>query len=139
VRLLDRHGRDSDALAARLGVPLHDLPDALPDSPFEVVRLTHNRLWKENALWWPQQRALIVAEAVGTNRMFTAGATPLGVHMGLRLFPPRRLARFAPDHLLVGHGPGLHGPDTPAALQQALDRSRHDLPKVLLKLPGALR
>jgi len=139
VRLLDRHGRDCDALAARLGVPLHDLPDALPGSPFEVVRLTHNRLWKENALWWPQQRALIVAEAVGTNTMFTAGAAPLGVHMGLRLFPPRRLAQFQPEHLLVGHGPGLHGPDTPAALRHALDRSRHDLPKVLLKLPGALR
>jgi hypothetical protein len=139
VRLLDRHGRDSDALAARLGVPLRDLPQQLPDSPFQVVRLTHNRLWKENALWWPQRQALIVAEAVGTNAMFTGGSAPLGVHIGVRLFPPRRLGQFAPQHLLVGHGSGLHGPDTPAALQQALDRSRHDLPKVLAKLPGALR
>jgi hypothetical protein len=139
VRLLDRHGRDCDALAARLGVPLRDLPQQLPDSPFQVVPLTHNRFWKEVALWWPQQQALVVAEAVGTNATFTGGAAPLGVHIGLRLFPPRRLAQFAPQHLLVGHGPGLHGPDTPAALQRALDRSRHDLPKVLAKLPGALR
>ena len=110
VRLLDRHGRDSDALAARLGVPLHDLPVQLPDSPFQCVALTHNRLWKEVALWWPQQRALVVAEAVGTNAMFTGGSGPLGVHIGLRLFPPTRLAQFSPEHLLVGHGAGLHGP-----------------------------
>lgn len=139
VRLLDRHGRDADAIVARLGVPLHDIPQQLPDSPFQVVALTHNRLWKEVALWWPQQRALVVAEAVGTNRMFTGGAAPLGVHIGLRLFPPRRLADFEPEHLLVGHGPGLHGPQTTLALRTALDRSRSDLPRVLLKLPGALR
>jgi hypothetical protein len=139
VRLLDRHGRDSDAIAQRLGVPLLDLPQQMPGSPFQVVPMTHNRLWKEVALWWPQERALIVAEAVGTNKMFTAGAGPLGVHIGLRLFPPRRLARFAPEHILVGHGPGLHGPDAAPALQDALARSRKDLPRVLVKLPTALR
>ena len=139
VRLLDRHGRDADAIAARLGVPLRDLPRQLPDSPFQVVALTDNRLWKERALWWPQQRALIVPEAVGTNAMFTGGAAPLGVHMGLRLFPPRRLAAFEPEHILVGHGAGLHGPEAAPALRQAFQRSRADLPRVLLKLPGALR
>ena len=139
VRLLDRHGRDSDAIAQRLGVPLHDLPQQLPDSPFQVVRLTHNRLWKEAALWWPQQRALVVAEAVGTNRMFTGGAAPLGAHIGLRLFPPRRLDRFEPDHVLVGHGAGLHGAPAAPALHEAIARSRKDLPHVLVKLPGALR
>jgi hypothetical protein len=139
VRLLDRHGRDSDAIAQRLGVPLRDLPQQLPDSPFQVVPMTHNRLWKEVALWWPQERALVVAEAVGTNKMFTAGAAPLGVHIGLRLFPPRQLVRFAPEHILVGHGAGLHGPDTAQALQDALNRSRKDLPRVLIKLPSALR
>jgi hypothetical protein len=139
VRLLDRHGRDCDAVAARLGVPLLDLPQQMPDSPFEAVALTHNRLWKEVALWWPQRQALVVAEAVGTNAMFTAGATPLGVHVGLRLFPPKRLAGFTPEHILVGHGAGLHGPATAAALTEALARSRKDLPKVLVKLPTALR
>ena len=101
--------------------------------------MTHNRLWKENALWWPQQRALVVAEAVGTNAMFTGGGPPLGVHIGLRLFPPRRLGQFAPDHLLVGHGAGLHGPQAAPALTEALARSRSDLPRMLVKLPGALR
>lgn len=139
VRLLDRHGRDCDALAARLGIPLLDLPQQLSDCPFQVVRLTHNRLWKEVALWWPQRRVLVVAEAVGTNAMFTGGAAPVGVHLFLRLFPPRRLAQFAPEHLLVGHGPGLHGPQAATGLQQALARSRTDLPRVLRKLPGTLR
>lgn len=139
VRLLDRHGRDCDAIASRLGVPLLDLPQQLPDSPFQVVPMTHNRFWKEVALWWPQRRVLVVAEAVGTNPMFTGDAAPLGVHLALRLFPPRRLAQFAPEHILVGHGPGLHGPQAASALQQALARSRTDVPRVLLKLPGALR
>lgn len=139
LRLLDRHGRDGDALAARLGVPLFDVPQQLPDTPFQVVRMTHNRFWKEVALWWPQRRALIVAEAVGTSPLFTGGVAPVGVHLVLRLVPPRRLAQFDPEHLLVGHGSGVHGPETAAAVRQALARSRKDLPRVLAKLPGALR
>jgi hypothetical protein len=71
--------------------------------------------------------------------MFTGGAAPVGVHLMLRLTPPRRLGAYAPDHLLVGHGTGLHGPSTAPALREALDRSRRELPRVLLKLPGAMR
>src|SRR5688572_12345161 len=37
IQLLDRHARDGQALAARLGVPHLRLPDAIPDSPFMVV------------------------------------------------------------------------------------------------------
>src|SRR5688572_13533667 len=39
VQLLDRHTRDCAAVAARLAVPHHVVPDALPDTPFEVVPL----------------------------------------------------------------------------------------------------
>src|ERR1700712_5549545 len=49
LQLFVAHNRDGAAIAARLGVPLHKLPDAVPDSPFEVVSLS--RLgWKETAL-----------------------------------------------------------------------------------------
>ncbi len=139
LRLLDRHGRDADAVAARLGVPLLDVPDAVPDSPFHVVPLLRRRWWREVALWWPQRRALVVPEAVGTGAMFTGGGARVGVHLLLRLRPPRTLAAFAPEHLLVGHGPGVHGPDTPAALSEALHRSARDLPRVLVGLPRAVR
>ena len=139
LRLLDRHGRDANAVAARLTVPLLSVPRVVPDSPFQVVALVDRPWWREVALWWPQQRALIVPEAVGTSAMFTGGATRVGVHMLLRLRPPRKLAAFAPEHLLVGHGPGVHGPDTPAALSEALHRSARDLPRVLVNLPKTAR
>ena len=75
--------------------------------------------WREVALWWPERRTLVVADALGTIAYFTAGREPLGVHPLLRLFPPRQLARFDPEHVLVGHGDGVHGPsaacDLPAA------------------------
>jgi hypothetical protein len=139
LQLLDRHNRDCADVARRLGVPHLAMPDTLPDAPFDLVRVVSTRFWKEVALWWPARRALVVSEAVGTNAMFTGGAAPVGVHLMLRLTPPRRLGAYAPDHLLVGHGTGLHGPSTAPALREALDRSRRELPRVLLKLPGAMR
>ena len=56
IRLLDRHGRDCDELATSLGVPLYSLPDAIPGSPFEVIRGLHVPSWHEQALWWPERR-----------------------------------------------------------------------------------
>ena len=41
----------------------------------------------------------------------------------LRLTPPRRLLDFEPEHLLVGHGAGVHE-DAPAALRYAIEGSR---------------
>jgi hypothetical protein len=139
LQLLDRHGRDCEAVATRLGIDLHVVPHQLPDAPFEVIELVDNRLWREVALWWPQRNALVVPESVGTSRMFTGDHGDVGVHIGLRLLPPRKLAGYAPEHLLVGHGPPLHGDDTGIALRSALHRSRRDLPRVLVKLPTALR
>jgi hypothetical protein len=139
LQLLDRHNRDCADVARRLGVPHLRLPAALDGAPFQPLPVVSTRFWKEVGLWWPERRALVVAEAVGTNALYTGGAAPVGVHIFLRLTPPRRLAAYAPDHLLVGHGAGVHGPSTPAALGEALDRSRRDLPRVLLKLPHAMR
>jgi hypothetical protein len=139
LQLLDRHNRDCAALARRLGVPHLVAPDAVPDSPFEAVPLVRSRWWRETALWWPERRALVVAEAVGTTAFATAGKAPVGVHLLLRLTPPRSLARYEPEHLLVGHGPGLHGDATPAALRQALRTSRRGLPGLLVRLPFADR
>jgi hypothetical protein len=139
LQLLDRHGRDGQAVADRLGVSLHVVPRELPDTPFEVLELVDKRLWREVALWWPARNALVVPESVGTSRMFTGDHGEVGVHIGLRLTPPRKLAGYAPEHLLVGHGPPLHGENTGVELRAAVDHSRRDLPRVLVKLPSALR
>jgi hypothetical protein len=139
IQLLDRHDRDNAAIASRLGVPHHRLPDSLPGTPFEVERVVDGPVWKERALWWPERKALVVAEALGTGRLFALGPGPVGVHPMLRLRPPRRLARHRPEHLLVGHGAPVHGPETAAAIDEALARSRRDMAKLPGRLVGVLR
>lgn len=141
VQLLDRHNRDCAALAERLGATHLVTPEAIHDSPFEVVSVVRRRHWQERALWWSEPGLLIVAEAVGTNAFYTGGRGAAGVHLFLRPFPPRgQLGRLAPRHLLVGHGEGLHGEEAAAALRTALATSRTGLPRVLLRLPAlALR
>ena len=137
VQLLDRHNRDCASVAAELGVQHLVVPDTIPDSPFEAVALTRNRGWRETALWWPATRTLVIAEALGTNRFFATGQEAVGVHLLLRLTPPREpLGSFAPEHLLVGHGQGIHGPAATAALRNALAHSRRGLPRLLLSVPG---
>ena len=137
LQLLDRHNRDCAELAHELGVPHVVTPDALPGTPFEPVTVRESPRWRERALWWDEQRTLVVAEAVSANRFFRAGDERVGVHLLLRLTPPRdELARFEPEHLLLGHGEGLHGPDAAAGLREALVRSRTGLPRLALQLPA---
>ena len=137
VQLLDRHNRDCATVAAELGVPHLVVPDAVPESPFETIALTRRRLWRETALWWPAAQTLVVAEAIGTNRFFEAGGDVAGVQLLLRLTPPSAaLERLAPEHLLVGHGRGVHGPEAAEALRDALEDSRRGLPRLLLRVPG---
>ena len=139
VQLLDRHNRDCEPLAARLGVPHLRLPEELPGTPFEVLDVVSWKRWDEHALWWPARRTLVVAEALGTTPWFTVGSDPVGVHLMLRPFPPRVLRNVAPDHLLVGHGPPVDGDAARTGVRRALEGARRDLPKVLLGLPKLLR
>jgi hypothetical protein len=100
-----------------------------------VVR---NRVWKEKALWWEKKRCLVVAEALGSNRMYKPTDSGAGVHIGMRLTPPKRqLGTYLPEHLLFGHGEPIHGPEATAALQQAIDRSVRDIPGAVIGLPKA--
>jgi len=139
LQLLDRHSRDCAAIAGALEVPHLRVPDALPTSPFEVRHVVNNRFWHEVALWWPARRALVVAEALGTNAAFAVGDGPVGVHPVLRLLPPTVLRGTGAEHLLVGHGAPLHGPDVAGQVDHAIARSRHDLPRLALKLPTLIR
>jgi hypothetical protein len=139
VQLLDRHDRDCAAIAARLGVPHLRLPRAIPSSPFTVVPVLDLPRWRERALWWPERRVLVVSELIGTNSAYAVGDGPAGVHPLLRWLTPRALRGYAPEHLLVGHGPGIHGPAASAALAEAHDRSRRDLPKLAVRLPAMAR
>jgi hypothetical protein len=139
LQLLDRHNRDCAAVAARLDVPHLVVPDVVPDSPFEAIAAVRAPKWKETALWWPSRSALVVAEVLGTNRMYTGGRAPLGMHLFLRPFVPGALRGLHPEHLLVGHGAPLHGSEVGDEIEAAYANARRGIPGVLRALPGAVR
>ena len=138
IQLLDRHARDCSAIAARLGVPLHVVPRELPGTPFELRPVLRNRLWREVALWWPERRTLVCADALGTIPFFRAGSERTGAHPLLRLLPPRSLLGLEPEHLLVGHGRGLDA-EAAAAVDDAVRHARSRIPRWLLGVPRILR
>lgn len=128
LQLLDRHDRDSRAIADRLAVPHHLVPaTTVEGAPFEFLPISRNRLWREVALWWPERRVLVVADALGTVGYFRAPGERLGVHPLLRVLPPRPLRRLYPEHVLTGHGEGVHE-DAALALHEALRTARRRLP-----------
>jgi hypothetical protein len=138
LQLLDRHNRDCEAIAERLGVSLLRLPTNTVGAPLEAISLISNFAWHEVALWWPAKRALVVAEALGTAPAFALGRR-VGVHPMLRLTPPsKQLERFAPQYLLVGHGEAVES-DADQAIHEALTHSRRDLPRLLASVPKLLR
>jgi hypothetical protein len=131
LQLLDRHDRDCASFAERLGVPHHVVPTwRVGGAPFEFLRVSRNRFWREVALWWPEPRVLTCADALGTVAFFCAPGERLGVHPLLRLRPPRALRRVYPEHVLTGHGEGVHE-SASAALHEALRTSRRRLPAAL--------
>lgn len=157
VVLLDRHKRDAGAVARRHDVPVY-VPDVLrdiagdieapverfagelADTGYTARAVVDNFAWTEAALYSETAGVLVVPEAVGTTDYFLARGERLGVHPALRLKPPRKLARYDPDRILVGHGPGIHG-DATETLRDALSGARGRTPGLYLKtlktfLPG---
>jgi hypothetical protein len=139
-QLLDRHNRDCRRVAERLGIKLVVLPLELRGTPFEAIEVVNNPIWKERALWWKKTKTLVVAEAIGASKMFRPTESGAGVHIGLRVTPPRKqLGTYNPRHLLMGHGDPINGDRATVALQDALDKSRKDLPSALFLMPRAFR
>jgi hypothetical protein len=140
VQLLDRHDRDCRAVAARLGVPLHVTPfGGVEGAPFDVVRVVDVPRWREVALWFPGERILVCADAVGSASYFRVRGERIGVHPLLRPWPPKALARFEPRKLLLGHGQGLAGAEAAQALKAAMHSARRRIPAWLLGLVRSRR
>lgn len=136
LQLVDRHARDCALLAGRLGVPLHRLPrGGVAGSPFEVWPVLNLPGWREVALWWEGERALVCSESLGTASYFLASGERLGVHPFLRLYQPKALRDMAkgltPRHVLVGHGEGIHGDGAATALVHAVRGARRRTPRWL--------
>lgn len=148
---LDRHKRDAAAVARRHGVSVHiarplggiaadlDAPvklvdDELADTGYRTVTVVDNVLWSEVALHDADSGTLLVPEAVGTVPFFRAPGERLGVHPGLRLWPPRRaLSGLDPERVLVGHGEGVEA-DAADALETALAGARRGAPSLYAKM-----
>ena len=149
VVLLDRHTRDSAAVARRHDVPVY-VPDWMSgvesdiDVPvvrfsegvgeFALERVVDNPLWQEAALF--DGETLVVPEALGTVSYFRAPGERLGVHPMLRAIPPGSLTAYDADRLLVGHGEGLFE-DVRPAVENAVGGSRRRMvPLYLDNLKG---
>ena len=139
IQLLDRHERRCPKNAERLVVPSLRLPKAIPGSPFEVVSVLSVPRWREIALWWPELRALVVAEVVGTGPFYRGSDQPAGIHPFLRLHPPSSPRKYAPAHLLVGHGAPVHGPAAAEAVSVAYERSLRDIPGTFVRIAREVR
>ncbi|HEX3975440.1 MAG TPA: hypothetical protein VHW96_04200 [Solirubrobacteraceae bacterium] len=138
IQLLDRHNRACGPIAQRLEVPLLRLPAEVADSPFTVIPVINRPWWREVALWWEAERALVVAEAVGTAPAFALGRR-VGLHPMLRLRPPKGpLTARSPERLLVGHGAALES-GAASAIRDALSGALADIPQLVLKLPSLVR
>jgi hypothetical protein len=134
IQLLDRHNRDCLAFAERLGVPHHKVPrQPLAGAPFEYIDLRTPPFWDEVALWWPEPRVLVCADALETAPYVRVAGERLAVHPLLRLFPPKRLDRLNPSHVLCGHGEGVHGDEAEPALREALETARKRMPRAWLQ------
>jgi hypothetical protein len=132
----DRHTRDAVAVARRHGVAVH-VPDwmdlvrekldttaesvgsDLPGTNYAVHRLIETDDWEEAVLVDETTNTMVVPEAIGTLPAFRANDNALGVHPALD-DPPRRLADWSPDRILVGHGESVHS-DANTKLGEALN------------------
>lgn len=153
--LIDRHRRDVSAFARRYDVPVHVpsvLGDALDSSgvPVETFEgglersgyrsrpVVSNRLWREAALVSHGGKTAIVPEALGRNDFYRARDERVGIHPGLRLWPPRQqLGDLYPERLLVGHGPPLVE-HAGAAMQDTLAGARRRAPGAFLRMVTSL-
>lgn len=153
---LDRHERDAAALANRHEVPVYvadwmtgvaeglDAPverfgSQLADTGFETFRIRDSTVppWQEVGFF--DGETLIVPESLGSSSYFRGDRERLGVHPMLRLTPPTAaLSGRDPEHVLVGHGVGVHE-RAAIAVEDALSGSRRKAPGLYAKtLRGAL-
>ena len=139
IQLLDRHDRHCAKLAARLSVPHHVTPDEVPGSPFTFIPVLRRKRWRESAIWWPETRTLVVAEALGSNAFFAAGERSARRAPAPPAHAASVLGDLEPEHVLVGHGEGARGERASRAVRDALRTSRRGLPGVVVRLPFAGR
>ena len=127
VQLLDRHNRDCRSVAERLGGCAPRRPAAAARVAVRPPPRRPLPLVAEVALWWPERRLLSSRTRSARFRVLPRGRR--AAWACIRSYGrPRSLRGLVPDHLLVGHGEGIH--HHPAALEDALRTARRRIPLV---------
>jgi len=142
------HDRDVDWYAAMYGVPVYAhaslrlvdvhspverIQDRVPNSPLHAIPCGGRGLlkwWGETAIWWPEHRALVAGDALGTASYFVQPGEQVAVHPFRRLSPPVALRSLPVERLYVGHGRSL-ATDAAAQVQRAIDNAGRDVPRAL--------
>ena len=106
VQLLDRHNRDCAAIAARLGVRHHVVPQGSL-GPFACIAVKESASWNEIALWWPDRRVLVSADVLGTARTTAPSAIVLPSIRCCGCARRERSLALQPEVILCGHGEGV--------------------------------
>jgi len=149
VVLLDRHKRDSAAVANRhdvsvwvpefmddvaeeLDAPTERFRYELGESGYIVHTVVDSSFWQEALLYHETHRILVVPESLGAAEYFLTSKEELGVHPMKRLTPPRILTRFDAEQVRVGHGKGIYAGAAPA-IREAVERSRTGTPALMAK------
>jgi hypothetical protein len=135
------HDRDVDWYAARYGIPVFGarwlrnklfrtplirVEREIPGTPFQLIDTSMRGLfswWTESALWWPDERVLVIGDALGSAVYFASEGQKLGVHPISRLSPPRTLDGLEPRRIYCGHGASVQD-GAIAALRYALREGR---------------
>jgi len=120
-------------LADDLDAPVETFAGALGSTGYEPVTVYDGVPWAEAALYHPDDRTLVVTEALVASDQLTGTGERLAVMPYVRLLPPRgALSGLVVDRVLVGHGEPVLS-DADAALETALADARRGAPGYYLR------
>ncbi|HET7767171.1 MAG TPA: hypothetical protein VFN74_00260 [Chloroflexota bacterium] len=141
ISLVGWHDRSVDWYAARYGIPVYGarwlrnqlfrtplvrVDREVPETPFQLIDTSMRGLWgwwSESALWWPEERTLVVGDALGSAVYFAPEHVKLGVHPISRFSTTRALDALEPQRIYCGHGVSVTEGAT-EALRRALRDGR---------------
>ena len=109
IQLLDRHNRDCAAVAQRLGVPHHVVPGSLPGTPFEFLPVCGSAGGRRSRSGGRSAGSSSSPTCSGRSPSSARATSPPGSTRSCGSGRHARCAGLAPEHLLVGHGEGIHG------------------------------
>ncbi len=128
----------------RLNARVEQVEGRVPDSPLQLLPSVGRGLlawFRDTAVWWPEQGAMAIGDAVNSAAYTVQPGERLAVHPWRRFSPPTELLTIRPQRIYSGHGPSVTE-GAALALEQAVRTAyagrwgaqRHSLATVLSHL-----